>query len=103
MASVEVRYDHVVQELQQRQTNKPNFYPHTKYRQTDNDEEKQTDRLYSSRNLGELNLYSIIVLLLTAQCKGAIQVPEFRFLDSGLWIAGLGQVHTTCIWSMPTT
>ena len=45
MASVEVRYDHVVQELQQRQTNKPNFYPHTKYRQTDNDEEKQTDRL----------------------------------------------------------
>ena len=45
MASVEVRYDHVAQELQQRQTNKPNFYPHTKYRQTDNDEEKQTDRL----------------------------------------------------------
>ena len=45
MASVEVRYDHVVHELQQRQTNKPNFYPHTKYRQTDIDEEKQTDRL----------------------------------------------------------
>ena len=42
MASVEVRYDHVVQELQERRTNKQNFYPHTKYRQTDNDEEKQT-------------------------------------------------------------
>ena len=67
--------------------------------------EKQSgvEVLYSSRNLGELNLYSIIVLLLTAQCKGAIQVPGFRSLDSGLWIAGLGQVHTTCIWSMPTT
>lgn len=44
MASVEVRYDHVVHELQERQANKQNFYPHMKYRQTE-DGEKQTDRL----------------------------------------------------------
>ena len=49
MANVEVRYDCVVQELQERQTNsenlKLNFYPHIECRQTKNDDQKQKDRM----------------------------------------------------------
>ena len=47
MANVEVGYDHVVQELQERQTNseylKLKFNSHMECRQTNSDEQKQTD------------------------------------------------------------